>query len=334
MMPMTDATLPKKIGVLLTNIGTPDAPTPKALRRYLNEFLSDPFVVHLPKLLWQPMLKGIILPLRSRRSAKLYQKIWQSAGSPLLTTSKKQAIKLQSRLSTLYPETQFNVALGMNYGSPSIATALHLLKEFQPEKIIIFPLFPQYSKTTTASAFNTVKKTLLTWRNKPKIAFIDHYYNHEDYINALVNSIKKHWQDEQTQSHLLFSFHGIPKSYINPNEPYDQHCNQTAKLVARKLNLNHDEWTLAFQSRMGKKKWLGPYCIDLLEQFPTQGITSVDVICPGFSADCLETLEEISMTNQQRFIDAGGKKFHYIPSLNDTDAHINTLATIIKKHLF
>lgn len=319
----------KKIGLLLTNIGTPEAPTRKAVRQYLNQFLSDPRVVQFPKLLWQPILKGIILPFRSKRSAKLYQKIWRPNGSPLLITSKEQASALQKKLSTLYPETEIKVSLGMNYGAPSISTALRSLKHFQAEKIIVLPLFPQYSTTTTESTQDAVNKELSTWSTKPEIAFIKHYYQHEKYINAVTASITNHWQQEQKQNHLLFSFHGLPKSYINANEPYDDHCHKTAYLISEKLNLKKNEWSIAFQSRVGKKEWLKPYCIELLEKLPSEGISAVDVICPGFPTDCLETLEEIAMTNRQRFINAGGKIFHYIPALNATETHIDALAAVV-----
>lgn len=327
----------KRIGILLTNIGTPDAPTPKAVRCYLKQFLSDPRVVQLPKLLWQPILRGIILPFRSPRSVNLYKKIWQKDGSPLLTTSEQQMQYLQEYLTHSQPNLDVKIALGMNYGTPSISNAIKILRDYKVDKIITLPLFPQYSTTTTASTHDAAEQALSTCAPKPELKFINHYYNNKYYIDALVDSIKTHWKKElnqkPNQKYLIFSFHGIPTSYINPNEPYDHHCHQTARLVAEQLNLKDDEWAIAFQSRIGKTKWLQPYCVNLLESLPQKGITAVDIICPGFSADCLETLEEIAITNRQKFLNAGGKTFQYIPALNTSKKHIHALASIINEQL-
>lgn len=258
----------RKIAVLLTNVGTPDASTPKAVRRYLNEFLSDPRIVSLPQLLWQPILKGIILPFRSRRSAKLYQKIWGANGSPLLTISEKQTVAIQDNLSKQNTDLTIKTVLGMRYGNPSIAQALQQLKLFQPEEMIILPLFPQYSATTTASSFDAINAVLKQWRYIPLLKLINHYYNDVGYINALAQRIKSHWQQYSKNNHLLFSFHGIPKNYINAGDPYADHCQQTASLVAEKLNLQPTEWSCAFQSRFGKQEWIKPYCVEHLQSLP------------------------------------------------------------------
>lgn len=326
-------TLMNPIGIVLANIGTPIAPTVKAVRKYLNEFLSDPRVIALPKLLWQPILKGIILPTRSRSSAKLYQKIWTDQGSPLLTISQAQAEHLQQRLQARHPQIEFKTVIGMSYGEPSIAKALTQLKEFYVEKIIVLPLFPQYSATTTAATFDAITHVLQRWRYLPDIKFINHYYNDANYINAIVTSVQQHWQQQGRNKHLVFSFHGIPKAYIDAGDPYASHCHKTANLIAESLQLNTGDWSLAFQSRFGPKEWLQPYCVDLLQQLPQQGIDSIDILCPGFAADCLETLEEIAKTNREIFLKAGGKHYHYIPALNTSKAHISCLEEIIGENL-
>jgi len=314
-----------KVGVLIANIGTPDAPTAKALRRYLNEFLSDKRIISLSPLLWQPILKGIILPFRSKSSAKLYKKIWTDQGSPLLSISKQQAEGIQYYLTANFLDYTFKTVLGMRYGKPSIESALESLKNFKAQQIIILPLFPQYSASTSASVFDAVSKQLKQWRVIPKLQFVDHYHDNQEYINALCTSIKKHWKKQ----HLLFSYHGIPKAYADAGDPYPTQCHRTTELVVKQLNLASTEWSLAFQSRFGPKQWLTPYCVDVLKQLPKRGITAVDVICPGFSADCLETLEEISQTNKALFLKAGGKHYNYIPALNTEPDHITMLGKLL-----
>jgi len=321
-----------RLGILISNIGTPDAPTTKAVRRYLNEFLSDRRVISLSPLLWQPILKSLILPFRSRRSAKLYQKIWSGTGSPLLKIAEKQCAAIQTHLKKNYANDEFRTALGMRYGNPSIPQAMTDLQSFHPEKIIVLPLFPQYSASTTASIADAVNLVLRKWRNLPQITFINHYYDNKNYINALANSIKTHWQQQGKKQHLLFSFHGIPKEYIDAGDVYASHCHKTATLVVDKLGVEPGQWSLAFQSRFGPKEWLKPYCVDVLTDLPRNKINGVDIICPGFSADCLETLEEIAQTNKKLFFTAGGKEFNYIPALNDHADHINCLASVIMAH--
>ncbi len=318
------------IGILLTNIGTPDAPTPTAVRRYLQEFLSDPRIVELPTWLWRPILYGLILPFRSKYSARLYQKIWSDNGSPLLHITQLQAQQLQDQL-TIRGHEQVKVSLGMRYGRPSIAQAMEELRQAQVKKIIVLPLFPQYSAATVGSSFDAIAKVLKTWRSIPQLAFINQYAEHPLYIEALAAQIKRH-QNPAAQK-LLFSFHGIPKHCITAGDPYYDACHSTAKLVAEKLGYPTEKWMVVFQSRFGKQEWLQPYCDKTLQAFPKQDIKLVDVVCPGFAADCLETLEEMAQTNQKLFIAAGGTKLNYIPALNAIPDHIQALIEIIKPYI-
>ena len=311
-----------KVGVLLTNIGTPDAPTPSAVRRYLKTFLSDRRVVELPRFIWLPILYGIILPFRAIKSAKLYREVWTENGSPLLFHSQKIADELQNEL-------KLPVALGMHYSNPSIQHALDELRSKQVDKIIILPLFPQYSATTTASSFDAVAAVLKTWRNIPAISFIHDYAADENYINCLSESIQNARETQGKPDHLLFSFHGIPKRCIKLGDPYAERCHATAQLVAEKLQLEKDTWSVSFQSRLGRAEWLKPYTDKVLESLSQQGIKNIHVICPGFPADCLETLEEIAIRGKEQFLTHGGTFFHYIPALNSQKNHIDTLKKLI-----
>jgi len=317
------------IGVLVTNLGTPDAPTAPALRRYLGEFLADPRVVEVPRYIWWFVLHGFILRIRPKRSATAYRKIWSESGSPLLDISKKQAAAIQKYLDDRATE-KFHVELAMRYGNPSIQSGLEKLQQANAQKIIILPLYPQYSASTTASTFDAVADILKTWRNVPELHLVKHYHDSPDYIDALAESITEHWQQTTRAEKLLFSFHGIPQAYFDAGDPYYCECHKTARLVAEKLNLDEKEWMLTFQSRFGPKEWLKPYTDITLEELAKSGIKNVDIICPGFSADCLETLEEINMRYRETFLAAGGNKFSYIPALNEQPAHITTLANIIQ----
>lgn len=308
-------------GILLTNIGTPDAPTASEVRRYLKEFLSDKRVVNLPSIIWQPILQGWILPFRSRQSAKLYQKIWTKEGSPLLIHSKNIAEKLTKQL-------QIPVELGMHYGKPSIKTALKKLRDKKMENLIILPLFPQFSATTTAATFDQVAAELKTWRKLPAIRMIDHYADSANYIAALTESVQQYWQEHGRAPHLLFSFHGIPEKHVAAGDPYPEQCRLTAKLVSEKLNLQPNEWSIAFQSRLGRAKWLSPYTDHTLRTLPKRGVKHVQVLCPGFAVDCLETLEEIAIRGKEQFLQAGGEHFQYIPALNDQDKQIQLLISL------
>lgn len=323
---------PDRIGVLLGNLGTPDAPTPEAVRRYLAEFLSDPRVIELPRLLWWPILHGILLRTRPHRSALAYQKIWTHDGSPLRAISERQASALQAALDARFPG-RVKVALGMRYGRPSIRGALDQLRLAGVRRLLVFPLYPQYSATTTASTFDAVAGVLKTWRRLPETRMVLSYHDEPAYIHALAGSIRAGWSAPGRAQRLLFSFHGIPRAYFLAGDPYFCHCHQTARLVAERLDLDDQDWQVAFQSRLGPSEWLGPYTIDTLRAWAGAGVESVDVLCPGFSADCLETLEEIDMQNRDAFIQAGGQRFRYIPALNDTPPHIEALADIAARHM-
>ena len=321
---------PETTGVLLVNLGTPDAPTTSAVRRYLAEFLSDPRVVEMPRLLWKPILHGIILRTRPSRSAAAYQKIWTEQGSPLLTISQEQAAGLQTILDQEV-DSPIKVELAMRYGNPSISSGLERLRQKNIERIIVLPLYPQYSATTTASTFDAISQELQQWRWLPDLKFISHYHDHPGYIDALASSVLEYWNQNSRPEKLLISFHGIPQEYADAGDPYPDKCRTTAKLLAEKLELAADEWAISFQSRLGRKEWVKPYTDVTLKQWGTDGVKSVQVICPGFPTDCLETLEEIAMENRELFITAGGGEYSYIPALNSSPEHIQLLADIINK---
>ncbi|MGF1612444.1 MAG: ferrochelatase [Gammaproteobacteria bacterium] len=314
-----------RVGVLVTNLGTPEAPTSRAVRRYLAEFLSDRRVVELPPLLWQPILRGIILRVRPRRSAALYRRIWTDQGSPLLAISRRQRQALEQLLAGQYP-CDTPVVLGMRYGRPAIGEALMTLQMSGVNRLLILPLYPQYSATTTASTFDAVVAVLKTWRVIPELRFINDYHDEPQYIEALVATVQAAWKTHTPAERLLFSFHGLPERYVQAGDPYRDRCETTARLVAERLQCPADRWAVAFQSRIGREPWLQPYTDQLLSQWGSTGVASVEVICPGFAADCLETLEEIAETDRQIFLSAGGKAFRYLPALNDRPDHIRALA--------
>ncbi len=316
---------PPATGILLVNLGTPDAPTPAALRRYLGEFLADPRVTEMPRWLWWLVLHGIILRVRPRPASKKYQKIWTPAGSPLLQISRTQTAALQQALAV----NSIPVALGMRYGNPSIAAGLEELRQAHVRKIVILPLYPQYSSATTGATFDAVSDVLKRWRWIPDIRFISDYHDHPAYIQALVTHIQNNWSQHGKPDKLLFSFHGVPTRFVKAGDPYFSHCQTTANLVAQALGLDQDHWQLVFQSRFGREEWLQPYTDHTLAELGRAGVRRVDVICPGFAADCLETLEEIDQENRQIFLQAGGKEFHYIPALNENVEHIQAWLEVI-----
>ncbi len=320
-----------RLGVLITNLGTPDAPTAPALRRYLAEFLSDPRVVEAPRWLWWLVLHGIILRFRPRRAAAAYAKVWSAEGSPLLVHSRRQASALQSALDERFagPVT---VALGMRYGTPSISAALEELRQANAQRILVLPLYPQYSASTTASTFDALADVLASWRWLPQLRFVTHYHDEPAYVDALAESIRAHRAAHGATDKLLFSFHGLPKRYLLQGDPYFCQCHKTARLVAERLELADGAWQVVFQSRFGREEWLKPYADHTLARLPKEGVGSVEVICPGFSADCLETLEEMAEQNRDVFLNAGGKTYHYIPALNDSPTHIAMLANLIAEH--
>ncbi len=319
------------IGILITNLGTPDAPTPAALRRYLGEFLWDPRIVEIPRPVWWLILHGVILRTRPTRSAHAYQSIWTTEGSPLLVISRQQAATLQSLLAQQLGSS-VKVALGMRYGTPSIADALSELRQANVQRILVFPLYPQYAAATAASTFDAVAAAFKTWRWIPELRMITHYHDDPAYIKALAASVREHWAQHGQAEKLLFSFHGIPKRCLLAGDPYHCECHVTARLIAQQLELPQERWQVAFQSRFGREEWLKPYTDKTLEALSRSGVKSVDIICPGFSADCLETLEEMVILNRGVFLAAGGERYSYIPALNDRPDHIQALAALVAKH--
>lgn len=320
-----------RTAVLLCNLGTPDAPTPAAVRRYLGQFLSDQRVVEIPKPLWWLILHGIILRVRPRKSAAKYASIWTPEGSPLLVGTQKQAQLLRGWLG----EAGHNVLVrhAMRYGNPSIESQLDALKAEGATRILILPLYPQYSGTTTASVFDAVYTWAARTRNVPELRFVNHYHDDAGYINALARSIEQHWKHHGPPDKLVMSFHGVPERTLQLGDPYHCESHKTARLLAERLGLHQDDYHVTFQSRFGKAKWLEPYTEPTLVKLAQSGTERVDVICPGFTSDCLETLEEINQEARAAFLEAGGKEFHYLPCLNDNPVWIGALSRIAQQHL-
>ena len=318
-------------GILLTNTGTPDAPTPRAVRRYLAQFLGDRRIIELPRWMWLPVLHGIILNTRPRRSAHAYQSIWTGEGSPLLTISQQQAAAITEAITPHF-EGPLRVVLGMAYGNPSIEAALDDLRRADVRRLLVLPLYPQYSATTTAATFDAVGQTLTRWRWIPELRMVSHYYQHPAYIAALAGRVRAHWDAHGRADRLLLSFHGIPKSYFLNGDPYYCQCQNTARLLADVLGLQIDEFLVTFQSRFGPIEWTTPYLDKTLAALPGAGVKSVQVFAPSFSADCLETLEEIAIAGRETFVEAGGERFEYIPALNADPAHITALVEVALAH--
>ncbi len=323
----------EKLGILLVNLGSPDAPTTSGVRKYLAQFLADRRVIEANRFLWWFILHGVILRIRPSRAAKTYRKVWTEHGSPLIHLSRLQTHKLQQKLDKRF-RGHVIVDLAMTYGNPSINSTLEALRKAGAQRLLILPLYPQYSATTTAAVFDQVTDVLQGWRWLPDLRLINHYHDHADYIKALANSIRKQWQNTDKADLLLFSFHGIPQRYIDSGDPYFCHCQKTARLVAEELGLSDKEWQVVFQSRFGREPWLQPYCSQTLQELPASGIKTVDILCPGFATDCLETLEEINMQNRKLFIQAGGEMFNYIRCLNDSEEHIDALGEVLSAHMF
>jgi protoporphyrin/coproporphyrin ferrochelatase len=311
-------------GVLLLNLGTPDAPTPAAIRPYLREFLSDRRVVDLPRWLWLPILHGVILPLRPRKLAPLYACIWRDDGSPLLAITRMLAAALSGELAPM------PVVAAMRYGRPGIAAGIAQLRQAGVTRLVVLPLYPQYSATTTASAFDAVDAALRAAAWQPQLARIDDYHADAGYIEALAASVREHWAAQGRGEILLMSFHGIPQRYAERGDPYGRQCEVTARRLAAALALRDDEWQLAYQSRVGKAAWLGPYTDVVVPALARRGVRRLDVVCPGFAADCLETLDEIAIRYRDAFVAAGGEALRYVPALNARPAHVAALARLVR----
>jgi protoporphyrin/coproporphyrin ferrochelatase len=320
-----------KTGVLLVNLGTPDAPTPKAVRRYLAEFLADPRVVEIPRLLWLILLHGIVLRVRPAKSAALYRKIWTEAGSPLLDISRRQQVKLAELLSR--EGSQASVQLAMRYGEPSVSSTLRSMHAAGIDQLVVLPLYPQYAAPTTASAFDAIANELATWRYLPSLHFINGYHDHPGYIQALAESIRRDFATHGKPKKLVLSYHGMPERNLRLGDPYYCFCMKTTRLVVESLGLEQEDYVTTFQSRFGKAKWLGPYTDATIEALAQAGVDDVAVVCPAFSADCLETLEEIVGENREIFTHAGGKHFRYIAALNDDEQHIAMMADLVRPYL-
>lgn len=315
-----------KTGVLLFNLGTPDAPERSAVARYLREFLSDPRVVDLPRWLWLPLLYLVIVPLRAGRSAEAYGKIWTEQGSPLL----RYSLRLTERMQAMSGDSRV-FALGMRYGEPSIHDALAGLRNAGAGELTVLPLYPQFSYTTTASGYDGVDRALemLDWN--PRQKRIRDYHLHPAWVGAVADSIRAFRDTHGESERLLFSMHGIPQRYVRQGDPYQKECEESVAAIVESLGLNEQEWALTYQSRLGREPWLQPYTDKTLEALARAGVRHVQVVCPGFAADCLETLEEIAMQNCELFLEAGGEKLEYIPSLNDSEAHVGALLEVISE---
>ena len=318
-------------GVLWCNLGTPDAPTAPAVRRYLAEFLQDPRVVEIPRAVWLPILYGAILPLRPAKSAAKYASIWTKDGSPLKLWTEKQAKLLQGWLGE--HGHRVKVRYAMRYGNPSIASQLDALKAGGADRILVLSAYPQYSGTTTASVIDAVNAWASRIRSLPELRFVNHYHDDRGYLGALAARIQRYWAEHGRPDHFLMSFHGVPERTLKLGDPYHCQCHKTARMLATWLSLQPDQYTVTFQSRFGKAKWLEPYTEPTLKALAGKGVKRVDVACPGFTSDCLETLEEIAQEGRDAFLAGGGKAFHYIPCLNDEPAWIGALGVIAANHM-
>lgn len=319
----------QRIGIILANLGTPDAPTAPAVRRYLREFLSDTRVIEVPRLIWFFILRLLILPLRPHRVAEAYASIWES-GSPIRTILLAQVAAVQARLQVLHPDLDITVLPGMSYGNPGFRHALDTLRAAQVEQVIVLPLFPQFSATSTGPLYDQLGDWVKQQRNLPGLHVVRDYHVHPAYVSALAESIRQHWAVHGRAEKLLFSFHGIPQPYADKGDPYPVQCRATARAVVAELGLADGEWEQSFQSRFGLQEWVKPYTDKLLETWGHEGVASVQVLCPAFSADCLETLEEIAVENHDEFIKAGGKRYEYIPALNVTPAHVELFVSLLQ----
>jgi ferrochelatase len=320
-----------RTGILLINLGTPDEPTAAAVKTYLREFLSDPRVIEIPRALWKLILHGVVLNVRPRRSAAKYASIWQAEGSPLRVHTERQTQLLRGLLGER-GHGEVLVRYAMRYGQPSIRATLDALKAEHCERILVVPLYPQYAAATTATALDEVSAWCQRSRNLPEMRWVKHFHDHPAYIDALAASVRAHWQRDGRPQKLVMSFHGLPRYTLDRGDPYHCECHKTARLLAERLGLDAADWMLSFQSRFGRAEWLQPYTAATLVALAKQGVQHVDVICPGFVADCLETLEEIAIEGKADFLQAGGKVFHTVECLNERPEWIEALAQIVTEH--
>jgi ferrochelatase len=325
-----DAT--ERLGILLVNSGTPDSTSTRDVRRFLGRLLGDPRVVELPRALWLPLLHGIILRTRPFRSARKYRRIWTEQGSPLLALTNQLRTRLAQELGerVLAP---VSIEIGMLYANPGVPEALARLRDAGARRVLVLPMFAQYCGVSTGAVFDQVAAELGRWRWVPELRFVTDYHDHPGYIEALRASVATHWQQHGRTEHMVVSFHGVPDKYFRKGDPYFCKCQKTARLLAEELNLESDRWTMSFQSRYGPGRWLRPYTDEVLEGLPQRGIRGVTVVCPGFAVDCLETLEEIDIENRERFLEAGGTTFQYVPALNASAGHAVALAELLAQHL-
>lgn len=326
-----ESSQPRKLAILLVNLGTPDAPDTASVRRYLAEFLADPRIVEQSRWLWWLVLNGIILRTRPARSARAYAKVWTPEGSPLQVETTALAQSLQQRLESESGDG-IMVRHAMRYGSPSIADTLADLARSGMRRLLVLPLFPQFSATTTASVFDGVSAALGRWRRLPELRFVSDYCHEPSHIEALGRSVERHWQANGRADRLVLSFHGIPERYVRNGDPYQEHCEATTRLLRERLGMDESELLLSYQSRLGREPWLQPYTNETLASLPAQGVHSVDVMCPGFAVDCLETLEEIAMEGRETFLEAGGTAFNYIACLNDNADQVESMRALVMRH--
>ncbi|SDB81128.1 ferrochelatase [Acinetobacter boissieri] len=321
-----------KVTVILANLGTPDAATAPAVRQFLKEFLSDTRVIEIPKVLWQIILRLFILPSRPKRVAEAYASVWRK-DSPMREIMMDQVKHIQKVLPQKYPNLALNIVPAMTYGNPGMKHLLNDLDGSDTDHILLFPLYPQYSATSTAPQFDMLSKWSLKQRNIPGISMIRDYYQHPLYIKALAESVRRYRAEHGSSDKLLMSFHGIPQPFADKGDPYPERCRKTAKLVAQELDLNDDQWAISFQSRFGLQEWVRPYTDEILAEWGKTGVKSVQIMSPAFSADCLETLEELALENAENFKHAGGESYAYIPALNTDAMHLQLFETLLDAHL-
>ena len=327
-----DSPIGGRIGVLLVNLGTPDSPSYCAVQRYLREFLSDRRVIDTPRLIWLPLLYGVVLPFRPFRTARNYRKIWLQEGSPLAVYSARLAAKVGSRLRAAFGD-QVRVELAMSYGNPNIARVIQSFAQQGTTKLLVLPLYPQYCSSTTGAVVDGANAGLRRWRSLPETRMINDYHDDAGYIQALTRKIREHWEAAGKRSHLLFSYHGIPASYVAKGDPYQRQTEITTRLVVNNLGLNESEWSHCYQSRFGKVEWLQPYTLDKIKELAGRGVRELTVASPSFAVDCLETLEEVAIEYRDRFLGWGGERLTLVAGLNDDDDHADALTELIKGRL-